>query len=245
MSSAAHYPGSELELLADTVNYPRWIVERFRPYFGETVAEVGAGIGTISKLILASGATRLLAFEPSTNLFAKLSEEMADEPRCVSINDYFCPERAAGCDSVAYVNVLEHIEDDASELRRAYESLRPRGHLLVFVPAHEWLYSEFDRGIGHCRRYTKRGLQELVREAGFELVSLRYFDLAGIIPWYVNFVLLKNRPKRSSVRLYDRLVVPLMRRVESVVAPPIGKNLLLVARKPAEVAPEIPIELGR
>jgi SAM-dependent methyltransferase len=237
MSTAVSYRGSELEFFADAVNYPRWIVDEFRPYFGETVAEVGAGIGTISKLILASGATRLFAFEPSTNLFPKLVEEMAQEPRCVPINDYFRPARAAGCDSIAYVNVLEHIENDALELRLAHESLRPRGHLLVFVPALSWLYSNFDRGIGHYRRYSKRGLRKVVAEAGFELVSVRYFDLAGIIPWYFNFVLLNNQPNHGSVRLYDRLVVPVMRRVESVLAPPLGKNLLLVARKPADVSP--------
>jgi SAM-dependent methyltransferase len=235
MSTAAlHYPGSELEVLADAINYPRWIVDEFRPYFGETVAEVGAGIGTISKLILASGATRLFAFEPSTNLFPRLVDGMAHDPRCVPINDYFHPAHAADCDSIAYVNVLEHIENDASELRLAYESLRPRGHLLVFVPALRWLYSEFDRGIGHYRRYTHRGLRNVVSEAGFELVTVRYFDLTGIIPWYVNFVLLKNQPNHGSVRLYDRFVVPLMRRVEGVFAPPLGKNLLLVARKPAD-----------
>src|SRR4029078_691431 len=130
------------------------------------------------KLILASGPTRLVAFEPSTNLFPKLVQAMAAEPPCVPVNDYLLPARAAGCDSVAYVNVLEHIENDASELRLAYECLRPQGHLLVFVPALSWLYSDFDRSIGHFRRYTKRGLRKMVAEAGFELVSLRYFDLA-------------------------------------------------------------------
>jgi hypothetical protein len=157
----------------------------------------------------------------------------------VPINGFFCPVSAAGCHSIAYVNVLEHIENDALELRLAYESLRPHGHLLVFVPAQRWLYSDFDRGIGHYRRYTKPGLRQVVAEAGFELVSIRYFDFAGIIPWYFNFVLLKNRPNHGSVRLYDRLVVPFMRRVERILAPPLGKNLLLVARKPAAARPSL------
>ena len=107
MSTTASYFGTELECLADAVHYPRWIVDEFRPYFGDTVAEVGAGIGTISKLILASGASRLLAFEPATSLFSKLVAQMAGEPRCVPIIQCFCPTRAAGCDSIAYVNVLE------------------------------------------------------------------------------------------------------------------------------------------
>ena len=127
--------------------------------------------------------------------------------------------------------MLEHIEDDAAELVQAREALDPRGHLIVFVPALPWLYSELDRQVGHFRRYRRRALLELVRAAGFDIVTQRYFDVAGVLPWYVNFTLLGNSIGGGSVSLYDRLVVPVMRAVEGVVSPPIGKNVLLVARR--------------
>ena len=92
-------------------------------------------------------------------------------------------------------------------------------------------YSEVDRSMGHFRRYYKKELIERVKGAGFEVEKARYFDLAGIIPWYVNFVLLKNSFSARSVTAYDRVVVPPMRLFEKLLVPPIGKNVLLVARK--------------
>ena len=134
-------------------------------------------------------------------------------------------------DSVLYINVLEHIEDDRAELLNAYRALPAGGCLLLFVPALPQLYSEVDRSMGHFRRYYKKELIQRVKEAGFEVENARYFDLAGIIPWYVNFVLLKNTFSAGSVALYDKVVVPSMRLFEKLITLPIGKNILLVARK--------------
>jgi hypothetical protein len=233
-SSVAHteYAGTELDVLATAVNYHRWIVDTLRPYLGETTAEVGAGIGSVSKLLLGTSIRRLIAFEPSTNLFPLLAKELRPEPRAEVVNDVFRPGYVSdGVESVIYLNVLEHIEDDRAELAGAWEALRPGGHLMVFVPALPWLYSDFDRHVGHYRRYTKRGLQDVAMRAGFDIVKQRYFDIAGIIPWYVSFVLLKGRPNASNVALYDKLIVPPMRLAESLVPPPVGKNLILIARK--------------
>jgi 2-polyprenyl-3-methyl-5-hydroxy-6-metoxy-1,4-benzoquinol methylase len=65
-------------------------------------------------------------------------------------------------DAVLYVDVLEHIADDLSELRRAAVHLRPGGVLVILVPAHPRLYSAFDAAIGHYRRYTKSMLITVV-----------------------------------------------------------------------------------
>jgi hypothetical protein len=42
---------------------------------------------------------------------------------------------------------------------------------------------------------------------------------------------MKGTMKSSGVAIYDRLVVPFMKKVERILPPPIGKNLVLVARK--------------
>ena len=79
---------------------------------------------------------------------------------------------------------------------------------------------ELDRKVGHFRRYSKRELTDVVTSAGFRIESCRYFDVMGIIPWYVAFVLLKQTTTGTNVTLYDRIVVPVMRRIENVVTPP-------------------------
>jgi SAM-dependent methyltransferase len=230
--ASSEYPGTELDVLAGAVNYHRWILAAFRPYLGTAVAEVGAGIGSVSTLLLESPFERLIAFEPSANLFPLLAGNLKSEKRARVVNDVFRPDYLpGGVDAILYINVLEHIERDLDELINARLALRPGGHLLVFVPALSWLYSDFDKHVGHFRRYSKRGLTNLARDAGFEVLKARYFDIAGIVPWYVSFVLLHGGPRPGSVALYDRLVVPPMRMLEAILPPPLGKNVLLIARK--------------
>jgi len=229
---AEHYPGKELEVMGAAEHYQRWIVDAFTPYLGQRIAEVGAGIGSLSRLLLARPLERLVAFEPSDNMFPHLQQALAGDARAQAVHGLFGADQAgADYDSVAYINVLEHVERERSELDAARAALRPGGHLLVFVPALAWLYSDFDREVGHYRRYTRDGLERVVQHAGFEVVRSRYFDIAGVIPWYVYFTLMGRGMGRGSVSLYDRLVVPPMRRVESWITPPIGKNVLLVARR--------------
>jgi SAM-dependent methyltransferase len=226
------YFGRDLEAMSFAHNYHQWILTEFAPYLRDTVAEVGAGTGSFSNLLLRTSITKLFAYEPSTNMFPVLRESLSREPRATAINGFFGSDPSASFDAVLYVNVLEHIETDQAELRSAFNQLKPNGHLLIFVPALAWLLSDFDRKLGHYRRYTRPGLEDLVRSAGFVVQKSRYFDVAGIIPWYVNFVLLRNEMNAGAVALYDRAVVPIMRLVERLIPMPLGKNILLVARKP-------------
>jgi SAM-dependent methyltransferase len=231
-SNNSGYPGKELESMSFAFNYHKWIVEKLVPYLGQNVVEVGAGVGDLTDILLQTELEHLYAFEPAANLFPLLNQKMKGQVRVSAVNEYFRPELVPSViDSVLYINVLEHIENDSKELSTAYRALRSGGYLLVFVPALQWLFSEADSNIGHFRRYYKKDLVRLVENAGFSVEKAHYFDLAGILPWYVHFVLLKNSFSKSSVALYDKLVVPTMRVFENMIKPPIGKNILIVARK--------------
>ena len=230
--SRAKYPGRELESMSFASNYHKWIIDELAPYLGQNVVEVGAGVGDLTSILLQTDIKQLYAFEPASNLFPMLCKKMADQPRVSAVNEYFKPELVPGeIDSAIYINVLEHIEDDSIELSMTYRALRSGGYLLLFVPALQWLYSGADLSFGHFRRYYKTDLVKLVKKAGFSIEKAYYMDLAGILPWYINFVLLKNSFNSSSVSLYDKFVVPPMRVMETLIKPPIGKNILIVARK--------------
>lgn len=234
--TAEQYAADDLETMREAKRYGAHLFRLFRPYVGRRVLEVGCGIGTMTRR-LTEVSDLVLGIEPNPHCADLVRDEMRNEPkfslRTCHLEECDLAELAAQqFDTVFCVNVLEHIEDDRGELGRALAAIRPGGHLLVFVPALAWLYSDFDRRIGHARRYSRAGLVALVRAAGFEVVRARYFDLAGVLPWYVNFVLLRRGLGAGGVALYDRLVVPPMRRLEGWIAPPLGKNLLMVARKP-------------
>jgi SAM-dependent methyltransferase len=232
--ASIEYFGKDLEAMSFAQNYHQWILEICSPYLGKVVAEIGAGTGNFSDFLLSSDIKRLVAFEPSDNMYPLLEEKFKTVSNVETIKSLFenrSETYTDAFDSVCYINVLEHIEKDDEALFHAYKCIRKNGYLLIFVPALNFLFSEMDKSLGHYRRYSKKNLYKVVSSAGFSVKTIKYFDLAGIVPWYIAFVLMKGTMKSSGVAIYDRLVVPFMKKVERILPPPIGKNLVLVARK--------------
>lgn len=225
----------ELEILATMPNYYGWIMKTFAPFVRGHVVEYGAGTGTIS-LRLASLADKLTLVEPSANLAAILRSKFRDD-RKVEVIDQTLEQHVvqtgdAAVDTVVMVNVLEHIGDDRQALAVLLGMLRPAGHLLIFVPALQGLMSKLDLMFGHFRRYHRADLVAKVAEAGGEVQVCRYFDFVGIFPWFfLNKLLGATSFNPGLIQIHDKFVVPVSRAVEKVVPPPIGKNIILVARK--------------
>lgn len=231
------YFGKDLEAMSFAENYYNWILDEFRPHINGSIAEVGAGSGNFTSLLLKTDITSLVAFEPSRNMYQYLTKKLASDEKVLAIQSGFnerTEEFSGYFDAIVYVNVLEHIENDKEEIRIIYESMKNGGKLCIFVPALSWLYSRLDKEVGHYRRYYKSGLKHLVEEAGFEVIKIKYFDMLGIIPWYIFFVLFGKTISAGGVSVYDKWVVPIMRRLETAFPPPIGKNLLLIAKKPKD-----------
>jgi len=233
------YVGKDLEAMDLADKYHEWIFETMRPYLGTDLVEVGAGTGGFSKLLLSTSPTSLTLVEPS-QMFGALKANVSKSSHNGTVRyfnnifsavaDRISAEKRP--DSVIYVNVLEHIEDDRAELEKVFETLAPGGRFFVFVPAQPFLYSEFDKSIGHFRRYRRKELVEKCTAAGFEIKLARNFDLAGVVPWYVKYRLLGSRSMEPGiVNVYDKLVVPIAKRMEGVISPPIGKNLLVIAER--------------
>jgi SAM-dependent methyltransferase len=225
----------ELELLASMPNYYAWIMEAFAPFLRGQVVEYGAGTGTFSQLLLPLADTITLV-EPSDDLVTTLRTKFRDEPKVQvvseSLEQYAIRMGAATADTIVMVNVLEHIEDDSQALVNLFRTLRPGGHLLIFVPALQVLMSRLDAVFGHFRRYHRKDLLQKVSKAGGEVQRCLYFDFFGVLPWFVlNKVMGATAFNPRIVNLHDRYVVPFSRAVERRISPPIGKNIILVARK--------------
>lgn len=223
--------------------YYRWIGEEARPFLGDRLAEIGAGIGTFTDVLVGSHlahrpTARLAAFEPEHTLFHLLQTRMERSypdllrtGRVVATNGYF-DVSPGQFDTVVMINVLEHIRDDRDTIRAAYHSLTPGGACIVFVPALSWLYSALDRAVGHFRRYERPQLVQLMQEGGFDVVAAKYMDCMGILPWYLlNVIGGSTSINPRLARLYDTWFVPATRRIEQRWPPRIGKNVLVVARK--------------
>ncbi len=220
-----------LEDLEQTKNYSAWILELIAPHVSGRILEVGAGRGTYSTYFAERG--YLTALEPSPTHSEALRERLKDHSNAVVITAQLDGAAAPGSyDTVVLLNVLEHIPDDHQALGDIYESLAPGGKMVLWVPAFEALYGKFDQRIGHYRRYRRDQLLALVHHVGFQQVTARYTNLPGFFAWWLVVRVLGRVPTAGRLAtIYDRYFIPVIRRVERFLRPPIGQSLLVVAQR--------------
>ncbi|HMA52140.1 MAG TPA: class I SAM-dependent methyltransferase [Magnetospirillaceae bacterium] len=223
-----HYEGDELSLFAGAVHWRAYWTGLVSPLLGERVLEVGAGLGSATKALCGERQTDWVCLEPDPTMAAHLERETLPSCCRVAVGDMSALEGDERFDTVLYIDVLEHIADDRAELERAAARLRPGGRLIVLAPAHQWLYSPFDKAVGHHRRYTLAALQRLT-PPGVTVESARYLDSVGLLASAANRFLLKaSMPTPAQIRLWDDRMVPVSRHIDRLLGHALGKTALMV-----------------
>lgn len=225
-----------LDALEQAPRFNRWMYDTIRPFLGERIAELGSGRGNLSKLLKQHG--QLLATDHRADYLAELRKRWEHLPHVriaeldLTVADDFDALSEIEPDTVVCLNVLEHIEDDAAVLKNLFRVV-PAGCRLVFlVPFNPSLYSEFDRQIGHFRRYAKNELEEKMRAAGFVVERQFYFNKIGVIAWWIGNTLFGQRTITSwQLRIYNWLT-PLFQSLERVL-PTAGLSTVVIACKSA------------
>ena len=225
-----HYVGSELDTFASAKNWKRYWRSRVAGFVAGDVLEVGAGIGSNTTLLRSLSTGHWLCLEPDPDLLTQCVKNVG---RCGLAVDSVCgglravPEDSS-FDTALYIDVLEHIEDDAGELSRVAQHIRPNGHIIVLSPAHERLYSPFDRAIGHVRRYDHQSLGQC-SPAGATMRTCEYLDSVGYFLSLANRIFLKqSMPALNQVLFWDRVVVPVSRAVDPLMRFRFGKSILAI-----------------
>lgn len=237
MSDDFHYVGTELELFSSATNWKQYLRRQVAPYLGRQVLEVGAGLGGTTRLLCGPGQRSWVCLEPDSTLARSLGEkrDRGELPAFCEVVVGTLADIPADStfDSLLYIDVLEHIEDDRGELERAAAHVSEGGHLVVLSPAHPWLFSPFDEAIGHFRRYTRTSLAALTPRP---LVPTRcvYLDSVGLLASLGNRLLLRHSmPGARQIAFWDRVLVPGSRLVDPLVRYSLGKSVLCVWRRPS------------
>ena len=228
------YVGGELDLFALADNWKSYVKAEIASYLTGEVLEVGAGIGATTAALHDGTARRWVCLEPDATLASRLQARIlgsraAPTTKVIvgSLGNF--PEQAH-FDCILYIDVLEHIEDDRGQIEVAAQLVRPGGHIVVLAPAHQWLFSEFDKSIGHLRRYKKATLRCLMPSGWIEKKMI-YLDSIGVFLSLGNVLALRQAmPTRSQIGIWDRLCIPLSRRVDRWSCGMIGKSILAVWR---------------
>jgi SAM-dependent methyltransferase len=224
--------------MADATNYADWTFSLFSAFAAGAVLEVGCGVGTFTKrLAQAPLIMHILSIDVSNSAVSVCRDAVRSpklELRHADVRDV-----TGTFDLVVCMNVLEHIEDDLGALSHMVRLVRPGGVLFLLVPAHQFLYTPFDRESGHYRRYSRRHMQGLMRRAalgeGWKLRQF-YFNSIGALGYYAVYKLLGRAPRADSaaeIGWFDRYVVPVQRLLEPR-AIPFGISLVSVLQRQAQ-----------
>lgn len=222
------YQGGELRLFAQARTWKRYVRSKLRRYLCGDVLEVGAGIGSMTRVLRDETQRRWVCLEPDPALANQIPLHAISEPCEIHVGRLDALSRKERFDAIVYLDVLEHIEDDREELKTAALYLRDGGRIVVLSPAHQWLFSPFDASIGHFRRYDRTSLME-ISPPGVRLDVCRYLDSAGLLPVLGNRLLLRHAiPTTSQILLWDRLLVPLSTVLDGLLGGRVGKSILAI-----------------
>lgn len=233
--SALNYIGEELDVFARAANWKRYWSSEIRRFLTGDVLEVGAGIGANTELLLTDSVCSWTCLEPDPVLAERMQRRFQAQPnlsKCrIAVETTEAIERNQRFDTIVYIDVLEHVSEDRSELVRASSHLREGGRIIVLAPAHQWLYSAFDRAIGHVRRYDRATLSACT-PADCHLERMVYLDSVGLLASVGNRLFLQEaHPRLNQILFWDRFLVPLSRLVDRITQHRIGKSILGIWNK--------------
>lgn len=231
MIPAFTYPGKELKLFGKADNWKKYVSATINKYIRGDVAEIGAGTGNFSMFLYSDQVTSWTYVEPDKNFREILQHKIASKQlHAGPVQETLSATSSTLYNSILYMDVLEHIQNDRDEITMMIENLKPGGHIVILAPAYQYLYSEFDKEIGHFRRYTKKQLSNLFNQPD-NIVYCEYIDTAGFITSLANRFLLRQKyPTQQQISIWNTLLVPLSVLTDKILLHSFGRSLILVWR---------------
>lgn len=223
-----------LNLLKEADAYNRWIFQKIRPWLGEKILEVGCGIGNITGLLLNHG--KVFVSDVNIEYLQIVENRFKNNPNFQKailwdITEKPPEELYNEINTILCCNVLEHVEDDDSVLKRFYQLLPSAGKLIILVPAVKAIYNSLDHELGHFRRYSRREVIMKLKSYSFEILYIDFFNISGIAGWFINGNILKRRLlSQKQIKIFNKFV-PIFLRLEKVIPSFIGLSIIAVGEK--------------
>jgi hypothetical protein len=229
------YSGNELQLFEKAQNWKQYWSKSIKKYVVGDVLEIGAGIGANLDLFINKSHSNWLAVEPDINLSEIIKRRFSSEEKychCKIVSGTIKQvDPSYKFDAVLYIDVLEHIEFDVLELQMASEKLKIGGSIIVLSPAHNYLFSQFDKKIGHYRRYSKGMMRDIVPK-NLMVEKLFYLDSVGFFASLANKLFLHSeQPNSTQILFWDKVLIPISKIFDKVTLNHFGKTVVCIMTK--------------
>jgi SAM-dependent methyltransferase len=196
-----------------------WMGDVLRPFVGDRVLEIGAGIGNLVNQFIPR--ELYVASDKNPHYLNLLRSDSWGKPylRVLKINAAD-PKHFEGLeqrfDTALMINVLAHVRDQHVALQNVWRSLEPGGKVIILVPQYPSLYGTLDEALEHRERYTRPGLKRVLTDTGFRVEELFDFNRFSVPGWWFNGkILRRKRFSRIQLRLASTSM-PLLRRIDRI-----------------------------
>jgi SAM-dependent methyltransferase len=220
-----------LKIMRTVEWYNNWLFSLVEEHIKGDILEGGAGIGNFTSLLLKRG--RVFAIDINKDclkgLRKKFGSKVFIEFGDLEKGKFF--SKTKKFDTIVCLNVLEHIKDDKKALENMFELLKPKGKLVLLVPAYQLFFGRLDEELGHFRRYSKPELTRKLTSLGFKICKSRYLNWLGGLGWFINARILGRKMlSKKQLVLFDKIARPFLK-LEQVFEPPFGLSILVIAQK--------------
>lgn len=224
-----NYPLEATEKFDNAKFHRKYCMSFIKKFIKGDVLEVGAGCGSFTRDYFNKNFNITLTetdkknYEDLKKIFYKNENVSVSNSKIFDIHKEF--------DTILYLHVLEHIEEDHKELENVYKKLKKGGHLIIMVPQHQKLYSNFDKAIGHFRRYEVNFFKENL--ANLKKVNLISLDSVGYVLYFLNKIFFKNEkfPSKLKIFIWDKIFTPFTIILDFLTRYKFGKCIVTVYRK--------------
>jgi len=215
-----------------TTRFNLWLGQALRPFVGDRVLELGAGIGTLTSQFIPR--EYYVASDVNPNYIHYLKSYSYGKPylevKEVDANSEYSFVGLGGFDTVIVVNLLAQLEEPVV-FTNIWRVLNSKGRALFVVPLHKRLYGTLDRALGRKRRYDRQDIERSLIETGFTIQKSFDFNRLCVPLWLLSGkVLRRKRLSRWELKILDTMI-PVMKRLDRIW-PWKGLALVIVAEKP-------------
>ena len=219
------YDGFELEYFDNSKNFRNYQLNLIKKFLKNNTAEVGPGKGGFVNYYK-KYCKFLYLIEPDKKLCRLLKQKYSNKK--ITIKNSTINKVQTKFDTIMYFDVLEHIQNDLKEVLSAKKRLKKNGYLIFSVPAFQIFYNNFDKSVGHYRRYNKKDFKNIASKTNLKIQKLIYYDSFGLLLIILGKIFnISNKNLEKNIKVWN-FFIPLSKILDLITFNKFGKSLICV-----------------